>query len=59
MICLYTAAVLRWPWLEGESAVLRCDFWSWLERGREDAGVRGRENQIIDIKQMIAMRLRR
>ena len=28
--------------MEGESAVLRCDFW--LERGREDAVVCGREN---------------
>ena len=60
-LSLYTAAVLRWLWLEGESAVLRRDFWSWLERGREgtkDAAVCGRENQIMDIKQMVLVRLR-
>ena len=47
--------------MEGESAVLRRDFWSWLERGREgtkDAAVCGRENQIMDIKQMVLVRLR-
>ena len=37
--------------------MLRCDFW--LERGREDALVGGRENQIMDIKQTVLLRLRR
>ena len=50
--------MLRWLLVgRRESAVLRCDFW--LERVREDAVVCGRENQIVDIKQMILVLFRR
>ena len=50
--------MLRWLLVgRRESAVLRFVFWS--ERGREDAVVCDRENQIMDIKQMVLYLCRR
>ena len=58
IVLLYTAAVLKWLLVaRRESGVLRCGFW--LERGREDALVCSRENQIMGIKQAVLVRLRR